>query len=100
MRGLTPGRIILRTPSGSPTPPFEETPVDSVKIDVLPLRPAVRSDVPVTLDVLLRIMPPTPTVLPDRPALNLGLVLDRSGSMGGARKIDFARQAAIFAVEQ
>jgi Ca-activated chloride channel family protein len=71
-----------------------------VKIDVLPVRPAVRSDVPVTLDVLIRITPPTPAVLPDRPPLNLALVLDRSGSMSGARKIEYARQAAIFAVEQ
>lgn len=34
-----------------------------------------------------------------RPALNIALVLDRSGSMTG-RKIAFAREAAIFAVQQ
>jgi Ca-activated chloride channel family protein len=74
--------------------------MDSLKIEVLPFRPAVRSDVPVTLDVLLRILPPEVTAAPERPALNVGLVLDRSGSMEGARKIDYARQAAAFAVEQ
>jgi Ca-activated chloride channel family protein len=69
-------------------------------IDLIPLRPAVCCDCPVTLDVLVRI---TPSPLPqpgERPALNVGLVLDRSGSMAEARKMEFARQAAIFAVEQ
>jgi Ca-activated chloride channel family protein len=35
-----------------------------------------------------------------RPAIYLGLVLDRSGSMAGLNKIHFAREAAIYAVEQ
>lgn len=69
-------------------------------LEVLPVRPAVRTDIPVTLDVLLRIVPPMPENLPDRPALNLGLVLDRSGSMEGSGKMAHARQAAIFAVQQ
>src|SRR5438445_6879002 len=41
-----------------------------------------------------------PETLPQRPALNLGLVLDRSGSMGGSGKMTYARQAAVFAVQQ
>jgi Ca-activated chloride channel family protein len=69
-------------------------------MELLPLRPAVRSDAPITLDVLLRILPPAPDTPVQRPALNLGLVLDHSGSMAGSRKIDFARQAAAYAVQQ
>ena len=70
------------------------------RIEIIPVRGAVRSDAPVTLDVLLRITPPSPEVQVQRPALNLGLVLDRSGSMGGQNKIGFAREAAIYAVQQ
>src|SRR5262249_38068445 len=55
---------------------------------------------PVTLDVLLRITPPVPEQAPRRPRLNLGLVLDRSGSMAGGNKIGFTREAALFAVSQ
>lgn len=72
----------------------------ALNIEVRPIRPAVRTDGPVVLDVLVRILPPPPESLPDRPRLNLGLVLDRSGSMAGAKKIDYARNAAVFAVEQ
>ncbi len=67
---------------------------------VTPLRPAVRSDAPTTLDVLLTITPPPADPSATRPPLNLALVLDRSGSMGEARKITFARQAAAFAVRE
>lgn len=70
------------------------------KIELLPLRPAVRLDSPVTLDVLVKITPPEPEEKVQRPAVNLGLVLDRSGSMAGHKKIDFAREAAIFAIQQ
>jgi Ca-activated chloride channel family protein len=72
-----------------------------VNLEVLPLRPAVRADGPTTLDVLLRVTPAAPdAAAAGRPPLNLALVLDRSGSMAGARKMDFAHQAAVFAVEQ
>jgi len=70
------------------------------QIDVIPIRGAVRSDAPVTLDVLLRITPPMPERKVERPALNLGLVLDRSGSMAAQNKIGFAKEAAIYAVQQ
>jgi Ca-activated chloride channel family protein len=68
-------------------------------VEVYPLRPAVRSDAPTTLDVLVRIVPPLPEAKSDRPPLNVGLVLDRSGSMGGD-KLAFALAAARMLIEQ
>ena len=66
----------------------------------MPLRPAARSDLPTTIDVLLKVTPPLPEITGNRPPLNLGFVLDRSGSMGEARKITFAREAVAFAVRE
>jgi Ca-activated chloride channel family protein len=68
-------------------------------VELIPLRAAVATDRATTLDVLVRILPPVLVAEVKRPPLNLGLVIDRSGSMGGA-KISFARKAARFAVEQ
>jgi Ca-activated chloride channel family protein len=70
------------------------------KLTVTPLRPAVRSDLPTTLDVLLTITPPPADTSTVRPPLNLALVLDRSGSMGERNKMTFAREAAVFAVRE
>ncbi len=69
-------------------------------LDVTPLRPAVRSDAVTTLDVLLTVTPPAVAASgsASRPPLNLGIVLDRSGSMSERNKIDFAHKAAAFAV--
>ena len=69
-------------------------------VEVIPARNAVCNDATVTIDVLVRITPRLPEVHFPRPGLNLALVLDRSGSMAAARKMEYARQAAIFAVEQ
>src|SRR5262245_45404044 len=69
-------------------------------IELIPLRNSIRTEEPVTLDVLLKITPPQLDALVQRPPLNLGLVLDRSGSMGAHNKIEFARDAAVFAVQE
>lgn len=70
------------------------------QIDLIPARAAVCTEAPITLDVLVRITPPLPEVHFPRPRLNLALVLDRSGSMAEGKKMDYARRAAVFVVEQ
>ncbi len=71
----------------------------SPSIELIPSRPVVTSDRETTLDMIVRIHPPAQQQKINRPPLNLGLVLDRSGSMSG-NKIRFARKAACYAVEQ
>jgi Ca-activated chloride channel family protein len=68
-------------------------------IDLIPLRTAVASDASTTLDIIVRITAPEAETNIERPTLNIGLVIDRSGSMSG-KKIEYARQAACYAVEQ
>jgi len=71
------------------------------QIELIPLRAAVCSDQPTTLDVVVRITPPVaPVASVDRPTLNIGFVIDRSGSMGTRNKIDYARDAVCYAIEQ
>lgn len=52
-----------------------------------------------TVDVLIRITPPELDSTRFRSPLNLSLVLDRSGSMGGQKMVN-ARNAAMFCVDQ
>jgi Ca-activated chloride channel family protein len=68
-------------------------------IHLIPLREVVSTDHSTTLDLLIKIIPPALEETVERPPLNIGLVLDRSGSMAG-QKIEYVRQAATYAVEQ
>ena len=70
-------------------------------IEILPSRPATRRDGETLLPVLVRIATPAPesSNQTKRPRLNIALVLDRSGSMSGA-KLQNAKKAAHFAVDQ
>ncbi len=68
-------------------------------IELIPLRTAVATDSTTTLDVVVRITPPEEETNLERPKLNIGLVIDRSGSMSG-QKIHYARKAACYAIEQ
>ena len=53
-----------------------------------------------TVDVLVRLAPPNVDISEaKRPKLNIGIALDRSGSMGGA-KMHEAREAAKYCVDQ
>lgn len=69
-------------------------------LEFIPLRAAVSSDTKTTLDVLVKIKPPEPEAELKRPKLNIGLVIDRSGSMSGHNKITYARAAACYGVQQ
>jgi len=68
-------------------------------VEMIPLKSAVRKDAPTELAILVRIVAPQMEIARERPQLNLGLVLDRSGSMSGA-KLRAVKDAAKYAVQQ
>jgi Ca-activated chloride channel family protein len=67
-------------------------------VEVVPRKPATPTDRAQKLELLVHLEAPEQP-LPTRPPLNLALVIDRSGSMGG-EKMAKAREAAAFAVQQ
>ncbi len=68
-------------------------------IVIIPLAEKARSEGPSEMDFLLRLTVPEFPVDGDRLRLNLGLVLDRSGSMSG-RKLKKAKKAAGYCIDQ
>jgi Ca-activated chloride channel homolog len=72
----------------------------SPKVEFLLERGRLEAGREQTVDVLIRITPPEPdSVIGRRPKLNLSIVLDRSGSMGG-EKMERARESAIYCIDQ
>ncbi|WP_346293259.1 vWA domain-containing protein [Sphaerothrix gracilis] len=69
------------------------------QIELIPMHGAIARNRSTTLDILIKIAPPAQLPTVERPPLNLSLVLDRSGSMSG-EKLNYAKQAACYAVEQ
>lgn len=69
------------------------------QITFIPIKNVVASNVITELDLIVRITVPEINITKQRPVLNLGLVIDRSGSMEG-KKIEYARKAASYAVNQ
>ncbi len=69
------------------------------QVQFIPLRNAISRDSVTHLDLIVRIMTPEIKTNKSRPPLNLGLVIDRSGSMQG-KKIEYAQKAACYAVTQ
>jgi Ca-activated chloride channel family protein len=80
-------------PQGVPHPPIEPL----LMLEVTPLKEARISDELTRLPVLVQIQPPE-SGSKSRPSLNVGLVLDRSGSMSGIMELTI--QAACEAVKR
>jgi Ca-activated chloride channel family protein len=70
------------------------------QLSVAAIRPALLAGQPNTVDVLVRVLAPdTPaTGLPERPCLNLAIVIDRSGSMAG-QPLHEAKLCARFMID-
>ncbi len=69
------------------------------EITIIPITEKARTEGTSEVDFLLRLTVPELGITEKRPSLNLGLVLDRSGSMSG-RKLQNAKMAAAFCVDQ
>jgi len=70
-----------------------------LNLEAIPLKEKAPLESPSEMDFLIRITAPERPFEKARPRLNLGLVLDRSGSMSG-KKIERAREAASYCVDQ
>ena len=68
-------------------------------IEIIPLINKVKIGQSSEMDFLIRITAPKSQSVSERPILNLGLVLDRSGSMSGD-KIKKAKEATLYCLDQ
>jgi len=73
--------------------------VNRPEIVIIPLAGKARVEGPSEMDFLVRLTVPEVPISSERTRLNLGLVLDRSGSMSG-RKLKYAKKAACYCVDQ
>lgn len=69
------------------------------QVQIIPLTNKTPADESSKMDFLIRITAPKSDIETERPTLNLGLVLDRSGSMSG-RKIKKAKEATCYCLDQ
>jgi Ca-activated chloride channel family protein len=65
-----------------------------IALDVRPENRTVLVPGPGESTIQIQVIAPGLSVPPDRPKLNLSLVIDRSGSMGEARKLEYVKTAA------
>ncbi len=72
--------------------------VKTPEIFIIPLTEKARAEEPSEMDFLIRLIVPEVPISSERPRLNLGLVLDRSGSMSGG-KLKNAKKAACYCVD-
>jgi Ca-activated chloride channel family protein len=73
------------------TPPAQAA---SLSMDVRPENRTILIPGPGEGTVQIQVIAPDAPVRDDRPNVNFALVIDRSGSMSGARKLDFVKTAA------
>ncbi|MDX2035806.1 MAG: VWA domain-containing protein [Isosphaeraceae bacterium] len=73
--------------------------MDSPRIEMIPAKPVSSLEQTIRMPVSIVITPPSRHVGKERPPLNLSIVLDRSGSMAGDKKMPFAKKAAAMVVE-
>ena len=70
------------------------------QIEIIPEKTKFAAETDQTIDLLVRLMPPAlDSNGPERPKLNIGIALDRSGSMDGS-KMKQAREAAKYCVDE
>ncbi len=78
----------------------QSTQASALNMDVRPENTTVLYEGDGLSTILVRIIAPDILPVPDRPPLNLALILDKSGSMRDEGKMDYVRQAAHMLVNR